>query len=385
MVGCSLPISQITDTIDPKTLEPADPIAPYREFFQGLIDQPMSQLMEPHFIDYKELPGAFAVSAALVDLTGDDTPEVLIAYTSDIPGADAQTYTQMYQLKGDKIVPWGQKLPITIEFYGLNQLIGTKEKHLGKQMDRTYQQYQVVPELVRVAEGSLSVIIDQLKPSDASAFEPLVSLAKTMATGSSDDDLLIMDRADQSPPFIIYNSRTFDQSRLSSLAERFDLRFISWRSLNSEFLAQLGKYFPNPDQVVSRQETMVHNEVDLMSAAIEREMQSGNVKSFTQGDNTYFYISELEMRGMRQFRLIKAIIDDTEVYLDQQIPFFMRDDERDYYLDDKLAQSKFLSLHQKLRTDVSRYLFRQFLLLDHYDWAVPLSGYELLPETKEEE
>jgi len=382
LVGCqALPTPEQPETDQVETTESDSETAPYRGFFQQLIDQPMSQLMTPFFIDYKDLPGAFVVSAALVDLTGDEIPEVLVAYSSDVPGADALTYTQIYRLQAEQIVPWGQKIPLTIEFFGLNQLVGTSQKSVGKQTDRIYQQYQVQPEVARVAEETIRVITETKRPTSLEGFDQSVSLAKTMASGSTEGDLLVMDQAEREPPFIIFHTKTYDHDRLSRLAERFDMHFVDWRRLDSRFLADLDQLYANVTWAADRHQESSHNEIDLMVAAIEREMQGGSVRSFSRGENTFYYVPELEMRGMRQFRLIKAIIDDTEVYLDQQLPFFLRDDIGEYYPDDASARDKFLSLRQKLRSEVSRQLFRRFLLLDSYDRAVPLSGYEFVPET----
>lgn len=386
LVGCSGSVTpEITSeplTTNETAKQVSAPITPYLNFFQELIDRPLSEVMSPHFYDYKELPDAFVLSTALVDVTGDDRPEVLVAYSSDVPGAEAQTYTQLYRLEDGALASWGAKLPVTVNFYGLNQLIGTTERVSGKQIDRAYHQYQVSPEVTKVGEGSLRVIAQNQKPSEVGDYDQLITLAKTMATGTADSDLLVMDQPDKRPPFLLFNDLTYDQARFNNLADKFDLRYVNWQRLNSEFVANLDKHYQNAI-TPGLPEPLAKEEIDLVIAAIDRDMNSGAVRSFLIGDQTYYYLPQLDIRGMQHFRLIKAVVDGNEVYYDYHVPVYIKQGDKGHYLGDTVKQSTFLSLQQRLRSDVSRFLFRRFLLLDSYDLSIPSTNYEFMPEVTE--
>ena len=379
LMGCDIlpaPTPPQEQTIEQQT---AERLSAYQAFLQAMLDQPMSQLMAPHFIDYKELPDAFVVSAALVDIIGDDVPELLVAYSSDVPGAEALTYTQIYHHNGKDIAPLGTKIPLTVQFYGLNQLIGTSQRTGGKQIDRIYQQYQVVPEVLPVARGGFSVIAQPERPEDQTALDRVVSLASTMAIETGPGDLFVMDQPDEQPGFVLFNHQTYPADELSALASQFDLRFVNWQRLSQTFINQLAKYYQNAGRAVLPP-APDKAEIDQIVSQIERDHAAGLTRSRLIGDNTYYYIPELSIRGMEQFRLVKALIDGWEVYLDYHVPIYMHDGEIAYYLGDETKQAVFLSLLQRLRSDMSRNLFRRFLLLDSYAKAVPLANYEFVIE-----
>lgn len=379
LVGCQILPAPMATEVQTTEQQTAERLSAYRDFFQNMLDQPMSQLMAPHFVDYKELPDAFVVSAALVDIIGDDVPELLVAYSSDVPGAEALTYTQIYHHNGKDIVPLGTKIPFTIQFYGLNQLIGTSQRTSGKQVDRIYQQYQVVPEVLPVARGDLSVIAQPVRPADQAAFDHAVSLASTLAVGTAAGDLFVMDQPDEDPGFILFNHQTYPSDSLLAQANQFDLRFVNWQRLSQTFINQLDKHYENAGRAVLPP-APDKADIDQTVRQIDRALSGGMTRSWLIGDNTYYYIPELSIRGMEQFRLVKAVMDGWEVYLDHHVPIFIHDGEIKYYLGDETKQAVFLSLLQRLRNDVSRDLFRRFLLLDSYAKAIPLANYEYVTE-----
>lgn len=354
-----------------------DPLSVYRSFLQGIYDQPMAEIMAPHFVDYKDLPNAFIVSAALVDIAGDKVPEVLMAYSSDVPGNQALTYTQIYQYDGKKIVPLGTKIPLTIQYFGLNKLIGTAETVSGKQWDRIYQEYQMSPDVTKVAEETISLIAQNQLPNDQESFYHAVSLAKTMAAGTTSNELMIMDQPEQNPGFILFNTKTYDSNRLSKLIATFDLRVVNWQRLSQSFIDTLDKYYLSAG-IATLPEAPTKFDVDALVLAIDREMNSGVVRELRVGSNIYYYVPELSIRGMQHVRIIKAKIDGLDVYLNHRQPIMIKQEDNTYYLGDEAKQSTFLSLLQRLRSDISRESFRRFLWLDAYDKAIPLVNYEFM-------
>lgn len=350
----------------------------YQSFFQELSNKPLGDLFTPIFIDYKDLPGAFTLSVALVELTGDEWPEVLVAYTSDVPGAPAKTVTQVYQVQGTSLKPWGVKLPMTLQFFGLNQLFGTSEQVVGKQITRTYSGYQVIPELKQVSEASFRVVESDMMPSSKEGLDQLATVAQTMVVGTKIEDLLIGVQETTLPSVRIFNQTAYDQAKLSAVASTFDLRFINWKALDQDFLDNLSRYQENAGRAVIS--SMAQGEIDRLAARIDSDMQGGQVQVFSSGENRYFYLNELSVRGMKHFRLIKAQMGEDLIYFHANQPIKLIQGKTAHYPSEGSEQAKFLSIQQKMRSDISRHLLRQFLLLDAYDLAIPYVDYELLQE-----
>lgn len=351
---------------------------PYASFLQETMNADKVALFLEYFSDINtDNASYFFLSAAIAELNGDETPEILLTFTNDIAHATAQSYTQIFTLKQKGFEKFGGKLSGAPSFYKAGRLLLTRVDGVQSQGFNQYGLVDITDQVRVIESGEYTYYYATAAKDERAEFDYLAGLAKAQVIGSTDENIRVIWREDRLINLLMFNDRQYSADKALAMQNRLlDMKRVNAQPLNENFVMALPDYqrYEKPDALIDPE--LAKDLTDQLVRSIDAKLTDPNFTRIQAGGNEYVVESTQITMSTDLFQIIHGTIDGKQVYFRNNLPVYYRSNKLGYYANDENLSEVFAQIRQQFEKDVTRYYLSEFFLTDAYSGTLPWPLYQ---------
>lgn len=351
---------------------------PYALFFEQILAGDKIALFKEYFNDIQaDNASNYLISAALVELTGDREPEILLTMTNDTVRATAQSFTQIYRLKEAAFVKFGDKLSGMPAFFKTGRLLLTRADAWQNQGSHQYQLVDIAQEVRVIESGDYRYYYATADLTERVKFEDLVTLSKTSVIGSTDENIHVIRLEDTLINLIMFNDKEYSFEKAKAMVQRLaDMKRVNLQPLTDAYFEALPDYKRDQSNAQVVPEDPARDLADQYVRATDAKLTDQSLKRIQVGENTYVIESTQLTMSTDLFKVIAGSVNGKDVFIRNNLPVYYRSNKRGYYADDRNLSQAFAEIKKQLETDITRYYLSEFFLTDVYSGTLPWPLYQ---------
>lgn len=381
LFGCTA-LPNIHQTAAPEqstiTEAPQEPEDPYALFLGEVLKADKVTLLKEYFSDiHAGNASYFFISAALAELNGDQTPEILLTFSNETIEENAQSLTQVYRLQDGAFVKFGDKLTGSPSFYQAGRMLMTQVEAMHSQGTHQYQLVEITEEVRVIESGEYRYYFARAAQEERPVFDQLVNLAKSAVIGSSDEQVRVIYLENRLENLLMFNDKQYSYDKAKAMVQRLlEMKRVHLQPLTDEFLQALEDYKREPfiEQVMLEEQT--RDLTDQYVRAVDAKLADPNFTRIQVGESEYVVESTSLAKSLDLFTLIYGRVEGKEVYFRNDLPVYYRSNKLGYYADDKNLSEVFAQIKRQFDRDAAQYYLSDFFLTDAYSGTLSWPLYQ---------